>query len=78
MTTSADDEQGPNWLTQQELADRLKISVRHLSRLRTDGFPHIRLGASIRYDATEVERYLHEKRCLPPPVSGPQEKGGHA
>ncbi len=78
MTTDETSASLANWLTQEELAGRLQISVRHLIRLRSRGLPHIRLGASIRFDAGEVERYLHDKRHLPSPVSGPQEKGGHA
>lgn len=52
------------WLTEQQLADHLHVSVRHLSNLRKAGLPYIQLGSSVRYKLAEVEAYLCGNRRL--------------
>jgi hypothetical protein len=52
------------WLTEPELADLLKISVRHLINLRKAGLPCFLLGAVVRYDIVEVIGYLKTHRHL--------------
>lgn len=52
------------WLTEPELADLLKISVRHLINLRKAGLPCFLLGAVVRYDIVEVIGYLKANRRL--------------
>ena len=50
------------WFTEQQLAERLQVSTRHL--IRKAGLPYIQLGASVRYDPAEVEAYLRTNRRL--------------
>ena len=52
------------WFTEQQLAERLQVSTRHLINLRKAGLPYIQLGASVRYDPAEVEAYLRTNRRL--------------
>jgi hypothetical protein len=52
------------WLTEQELADLLHISLRHLINLRKAGLPHVMLGAVVRYDLSEVVTHLKTHRHL--------------
>lgn len=53
-----------DWLTEQQLADRLHVSIRHLANLRKAGLPYVQLGASVRYRLGEVEAYLASNRRL--------------
>jgi hypothetical protein len=53
-----------DWLTEQQLADRLHVSIRHLANLRRAGLPYVQLGASVRYKLAEVEAYLAGNRRL--------------
>jgi hypothetical protein len=53
------------WLTEQELADLLHVSLRHLINLRKAGLPHVMLGAVVRYDLPEVLAHLKTRRHLP-------------
>lgn len=52
------------WLTEQQLADHLHVSIRHLANLRKAGLPYVQLGASVRYRLGEVEACLASKRRL--------------
>lgn len=52
------------WLTEPELAELLKISVRHLINLRKAGLPFFQLGSVVRYDIVEVIGYLKLNRKL--------------
>ena len=52
------------WLTEQELADLLRISLRHLINLRKAGLSHVMLGAVVRYDLSEVLAHLKTHRYL--------------
>lgn len=52
------------WLTEQELADLLRISLRHLVNLRKSGLPHVMLGTVIRYEISEVIGHLKMHRHL--------------
>ena len=52
------------WLTERELAGHLHVSIRHLANLRKAGMPFVQLGASVRFDIDEVERYLRNNRRL--------------
>ncbi len=53
-----------DWLTEQQLAERLHVSIRHLANLRKAGLPYVQLGASVRYRLGEVEAYLAANRRL--------------
>lgn len=48
-------------LTTQEVADQLRISVRHVQNLVTRGqLPQpLRLGKSVRFRKAEIRRFLH-------------------
>lgn len=46
------------YLTEAELAKRLKMSRQLLLALRKDGLPYRRVRGTIRYLATEVETWL--------------------
>jgi len=52
------------WLTEQQLADHLHVSVRHLANLRKAGLPFVQLGSSVRYNRAEIEAYLRGNRRL--------------
>ena len=52
------------WLTEKELAARLRVSARHLVNLRKSGLPYHQLGAAVRYDWIEVADYLKTNRRL--------------
>jgi hypothetical protein len=52
------------WLTEQQLAKHLAVSVRHLSNLRKAGLPFVKLGSSVRYSIREVEAYLRSNLRL--------------
>ena len=54
----------PGWLTEQQLAEHLQVSTRHLINLRKGGLPFIQLGSSVRYDLEEVEQFIRGKRRL--------------
>lgn len=46
-------------LTKTEAADRLRISVRSLDRLRSVGaIKTVRIGCSVRFTEAEVERFI--------------------
>lgn len=46
-------------LTAQEVADRLRITVRTLQRLEADGhLPAIRIGRSVRYRAEDLQAFI--------------------
>ncbi|MEI6035974.1 MAG: helix-turn-helix domain-containing protein [Verrucomicrobiae bacterium] len=52
------------WLTEQQLADHLHVSVRHMANLRKRGLPFVQLGSSVRYKLAEIEDYLCGNRRL--------------
>ena len=54
----------PALVTEQQLADRLQVSTRHLINLRKAGLPYLQLGSAIRYDLAEVDAYLRTNRRL--------------
>lgn len=54
----------PGWVTEQQLAEHLQVSTRHLINLRKGGLPFIQLGSSVRYDLEEVEQFIRGKRRL--------------
>jgi excisionase family DNA binding protein len=51
-------------VTEQQLAQHLQVSVRHLINLRKRGLPFVQLGRSVRFDLAEVEAYLRTNRRL--------------
>ena len=73
MNTDAPTPTAP-WLTEQQLAEHLQISTRHLINLRKRGLPFIQLGSSVRYDLSEVERYLRTNRRLSSHVARQQRR----
>ena len=54
----------PQWITEQQLAEHLQVSTRHLINLRKRGLPFVQLGSSVRYSLPEVEEYLRTNRRL--------------
>jgi len=56
----------PYYLTEGELAKRLKVSVRTLQNQRGcgKGIPFVKIGRSVRYELTAVEDYLNSQRRL--------------
>ena len=75
MTSDESPQAAASWLTEQELARWLQISIRHLIRLRGAGLPCVKLGTAIRYNAAEVEEYLRDNPRLPSPVVRPDKEG---
>lgn len=53
-----------DWLTEQQLAEHLLVSIRHLANLRKAGLPYFLLGSSVRYKLAEVDAYLCGNRRL--------------
>ena len=54
----------PAWITEQQLAEHLQVSTRHLINLRKAGLPFIQLGSTVRYDLAEVEAFIRSRRRL--------------
>ena len=53
----------PTWLSQQEMAARLRVHPLTLARLADAGrIPRLRLGRLVRYPAEEVEAALMDRR----------------
>ncbi len=50
----------PQLLTVQEVAERLRVSVRHVLKLRaSDQFPKpVRLGRSVRWRESDIARFI--------------------
>lgn len=48
-------------LTEQELADRLRLSRSSVWKLRGQGLPFMRVGGGIRYLWSEVEMWLKQR-----------------
>lgn len=65
------------WLTEKDLAARLRISTRHLINLRKAGLPYVQLGVSVRYDLDEVMGYLQTNRRLASHIERQNRKRGH-
>jgi hypothetical protein len=64
MSDTATPSKTGGWLTEQQAADHLQISIRHMANLRKAGMPFVQLGASVRYDLAEVEAYVRGNRRL--------------
>lgn len=64
----------PAWITEQQLAQHLQVSTRHLINLRKAGLPFIQLGSSVRYDLAEVEAFIRGKRRLSSHVARQQRR----
>ena len=64
----------PGWVTEQQLAEHLQVSTRHLINLRKCGLPFIQLGSSVRYDLEEVEQFIRGKRRLSSNVARQQRR----
>jgi len=63
MSETVSNKQG-EWLTEQQLANHLHVSVRHMANLRKAGLPFVQLGSSVRFKLAEVETYLSGNRRL--------------
>lgn len=66
----------PGWITEQQLAQHLQVSTRHLINLRKRGLPFIQLGSTVRYDIKEVEAYLRTNRRLSSHVERQKRRAG--
>lgn len=49
------------WLTKQQLAERLHVSVRWIDLRRTEGLPCSKWAGVVRFRLSEVERWLEER-----------------
>lgn len=49
------------WLTCQDLADHLGFSTKWVQRRIKEGMPHTRMGGRLRFKASLVEAWLHER-----------------
>lgn len=52
------------WLTEKQLAEKLNCSLSLLQKRRhlCKGPPYIKIGRSVRYSASDVEKYLESCR----------------
>ena len=50
-----------DFMTEQELADRLRLSRSSVWKLRGQGLPFMRVGGGIRYLWSEVEMWLKQR-----------------
>ncbi|GFM38650.1 helix-turn-helix domain-containing protein [Desulfovibrio psychrotolerans] len=55
------------WLTEKEVAaiTRLSLSTLRAHRFAGRGIPYAKIGRSVRYSATEVQRYMTERQIVP-------------
>lgn len=49
-------------LTREELAKILKVTDRTVDRLRKDGMPYFKVGASVRFDKAKVLEWLNRQQ----------------
>jgi len=54
-------------LTENELAERLKVSRNFLWTLRKRGLPFITIGRNVRYESAEVDAWLASNRHVQEP-----------
>ena len=59
------------WLTEKEVAaiTRLSLSTLRAHRFAGRGIPYAKIGRSVRYSATEVQRYMTEHQIVPHKVA---------
>jgi predicted DNA-binding transcriptional regulator AlpA len=59
------------WLTEKEVATitRLSLSTLRSHRFIGKGIPYAKIGRSVRYSATEVQRYMTEHQVVQHKVS---------
>ena len=50
-----------DYLTEDEIAEKLKVSRTTLWQLRKDGMPFVRVRAGIRYRPSTVEEWLEQQ-----------------
>jgi hypothetical protein len=50
------------WLTKEQLAKRLDVSVRWIDYRRVEGLPCHKWGGVVRFRLSEVEAWLSERR----------------
>lgn len=62
-------------LTQRQAAELFGVTIRTLERMRTDGDgpPYVKFGHAVRYDPTEVERWLAGRRRTSTSDPGPRQ-----
>ena len=46
------------WLTINELADRLKVSIKTIRNRMADGLPYHKIGGALRFDYDEVVEWV--------------------
>lgn len=50
-----------NLLTTKQLAEKLQVAEITIHKWRAKGFPFIKLGRSVRFDMTEVKKWIEEQ-----------------
>ena len=55
------------YLTEKEVADKLKISIYTLrnDRSKRRGLPFVKLGGSVRYRESDIVKYMDEHLVMP-------------
>lgn len=51
-----------NLLTVDELCEWLKVTRKTTERWRKDGMPYLKIGRTVRFDRTEVVKWIEEKQ----------------
>lgn len=51
-----------NLLTVDELCEWLKVTRKTTERWRKDGMPYLKIGRTVRFDKTEVVKWIEEKQ----------------
>lgn len=52
----------PDYWTQEDLCQELKISKSTAIRWRKEGMPFIKINRAVRFSKSDVEKWLDEKR----------------
>jgi excisionase family DNA binding protein len=63
MASSSSPSSLDSLLTEQDVAERLATTARHVKKLRLEGkLAYVRIGNLVRFEAAEVERYIASRR----------------
>ena len=53
------------WLTINELSDRLKVSIKTVRNRMADGLPYHKIGGALRFDYDEIVEWIKVKKVKP-------------